>query len=49
MPWFADFLVHICVGTKMREFPLPVMDMPVCILGSIRVTAFFLDPLLELY
>jgi hypothetical protein len=29
------------VGTKMREFPLPVMDMPVRVLGSVHVLAFF--------
>jgi hypothetical protein len=29
------------VGTKMRKFPLPVMDMPVHVLGSIHVQAFF--------
>ena len=29
----------IYVGTKVRKFPLPVMDMPVRILGSVRVLA----------
>jgi hypothetical protein len=37
------------VGTKTRKFPLPVMDMPVPVLGSVRVLAFFWDPLPELY
>ncbi len=27
------------VGTKMRKFPLPVMDMPVRVLGSVRILA----------
>jgi hypothetical protein len=27
------------VGTKTRKFPLPVMNMPVCVLGSVRVLA----------
>jgi hypothetical protein len=40
---------NIYVGTKTRKFPLPVMGMPVCILGSVRVLAFYLDPLPELY
>ncbi len=39
----------VYVGTKMRKFPLPVMDMPVCVLGSVRILAFFGDPLPELY
>ncbi len=33
----------------MHKFPLPVMDMPVCVLGSVRVLAFFWNPLPELY
>ncbi len=33
---FAD---DVYVGTKMRKFPLPVMDMPVHILGSVRILA----------
>ncbi len=33
----------------MRKFPLPVMGMQVCVLGSVRVLAFYLDPLPELY
>ncbi len=32
---------HIYVGTKTCEFPLRVMDMPVRVLGSVRVLAFF--------
>jgi hypothetical protein len=36
------------VGTKMCKFPLPVMDMPLCVWQSVRVTALFLDPLSEL-
>jgi hypothetical protein len=28
-----------CVGTKTRKFPLPVMDMPVRLLESVRVMA----------
>ncbi len=39
----------VYVGTKMRKFPLPVMNMPVRILGSVHVLAFFGDPLPELY
>jgi hypothetical protein len=31
---------HVYVGTKMCKFHLPVMDMPVCVLGSVRVLAF---------
>jgi hypothetical protein len=27
--------INIYVGTKTHKFPLPVMDMPVCILGSV--------------
>ncbi len=34
-------LYNVYVGTKMRKFPLPVMDMPVHILGSVHVLAFF--------
>ncbi len=37
------------IGTKTRKFPLPVMDMPVRILGSVCVLIFFGDPLPELY
>jgi hypothetical protein len=33
---FAD---DAYVGTKMRKFSLPVVDMPVRILGSMRVLA----------
>jgi hypothetical protein len=29
----------VYVGTKMRKFPLPVIDMPVRILGSVHVLA----------
>jgi hypothetical protein len=39
----------VCVGTKTRKFPLPVMDMSVCVLGSVCVLTFFRDPLPELY
>jgi hypothetical protein len=44
----GDFNKNIYIGTKMRKFPLPVMDMPVHVLGSVRVLAFFWDPLPEL-
>jgi hypothetical protein len=40
---------RVYVGTKTRKFPLPVMDMPVRVLGSVHVLAFFWDPLPELY
>jgi hypothetical protein len=30
---------NMYVGTKMHKFPLLVMDMPVCILGSVHVLA----------
>ncbi len=40
---------YIYVVIKMRKFPLPVMDMPVRVLGSVCVLAFVSDPLPELY
>ncbi len=39
----------VYVGTKMRQLPLPVMDMTVRVLGSVNVLAFFWDPYPELY
>ncbi len=39
--WSTSWYVY--VGTKMHKFPLPVMDMPVRLLGSVRVMAFFLE------
>jgi hypothetical protein len=41
--------ISVYVGTKTHKFPLLVMDMPVRILGSVHVLAFYLDPLPELY
>jgi hypothetical protein len=41
--------MYVYVGTKTRKFPSPVMDMPVGVMGSVRVLAFILDPLPELY
>jgi hypothetical protein len=46
---FCWLIFGIYVGTKMPKFPLPVMGMPVRILGSVRVLTFYLDPLPELY
>jgi hypothetical protein len=34
---FPIGFIGLYVGTKMSKFPLPVMDMPVCVLGSVRV------------
>jgi hypothetical protein len=31
--------LHVNVGTKMRKFPLRVMDIPVRVLGSVRILA----------
>jgi hypothetical protein len=45
----STILNTVYVGTKTRKLPLPVMGMPVCVLGSVRVLAFYLDPLPELY
>jgi hypothetical protein len=43
------YILSINVGAKTRKSPLPVMDMLVCVLGSVRILAFLGDPLLELY
>jgi hypothetical protein len=40
---------NVYVGTETCNFPLLVMGMPVHILGSVCVLAFYLDQLPELY
>jgi hypothetical protein len=39
----TNFNHNINVGTKMHKLPLPVMDMPVPALGSVRVLAHALS------
>jgi hypothetical protein len=36
---FRQVDTHIYVGTKMRKFPLLVIDMPVSVLGSVCILA----------
>ncbi len=38
-PPVGALLMRVDFGTKACKFPLPVMNMPVCVLGSVRVLA----------
>jgi hypothetical protein len=37
----GQYKIYVNVGTKMRKCPLLVMDMPVRVLGSVRVLKLF--------
>jgi hypothetical protein len=38
-PCLKFWVLNVHVGTKTRKFPLPVMDMPVCVLRSVHILA----------